>query len=731
MAMLSARAPSMLPSIKCSNCGDDIDINMMGEHVCRPARRNQDLPPVPPMPRDNPQPQDASRITSSYFFNPSQMSSAPPNNSSKPSKMVPPKIDSSAANRPYARKDVYASNDGSTAPGRSNVPARKPVDSRAMRQQRNPSEDFAPNLDNPFPSFPPASPAVRTPTQNDGFSSPSFFSGLKAGPPAPAPAPAPPAAYEKSANLAPPKQQQPRRPQSPGFQSQPDMDLNSPSFFSGLKATAPPARAASPYSQQGRDEAKRDEFFTRKPTNASSYSGKNGYNSYGAKELVPGSQPSRDDRNGGPSRPTRPGGEVDNFIASLKEDSRKPNSANPVGLRPTVSRSNTQKSNPLPGLERSPSEPVQQSSNRDANRGPERSATTNDLQGNGYSSYPTRTSSRSGPRNEARDSEGPLPALTYGKTGYEGHYSSNSNSSTASSSNSRDSAFSTGLSTPPSDVSLVSDSKFANNGSTQNKGYGGNPYSSSAYNPYNPYASEEMSKPPQQNGWVPPAKAYAPSPATDYSFDISIYPPSSKDVTPAPRNNPFSNRDRDQTAPRPGLQRTETGSTTASLKPRHSCRGCKQPIVGKSVKASDGRLTGRYHRPCFVCTTCRAPFTSSQVYVLHDRPYCEYHYHALNSSLCASCDTGIEGQYRETEKREKYHPRCLTCRTCRETLSEEYFEVNSNVYCERHAMAEVRRLAQPGPMGAGGGYGGGPAQGGLAPPNGWKAERRRTRLGMM
>ena len=106
--------------------------------------------------------------------------------------------------------------------------------------------------------------------------------------------------------------------------------------------------------------------------------------------------------------------------------------------------------------------------------------------------------------------------------------------------------------------------------------------------------------------------------------------------------------------------------------------------------------------------------------MLNAAPYCEYHYHALNGSLCAACDSGIEGQYRETDKREKLHPRCLTCRTCRQVLADEYFEVNNTVYCERHALAEVRRLAVPGP-----GYG-------LAPPSGTlRAERRMTRLGMM
>lgn len=31
---------------------------------------------------------------------------------------------------------------------------------------------------------------------------------------------------------------------------------------------------------------------------------------------------------------------------------------------------------------------------------------------------------------------------------------------------------------------------------------------------------------------------------------------------------------------------------------KHHCRGCKEAIIGKSVKAADGRLTGRYHKHC-------------------------------------------------------------------------------------------------------------------------------------
>lgn len=127
--------------------------------------------------------------------------------------------------------------------------------------------------------------------------------------------------------------------------------------------------------------------------------------------------------------------------------------------------------------------------------------------------------------------------------------------------------------------------------------------------------------------------------------------------------------------------------------------------MGKSVSSADGRLTGRYHKACFVCNDCRAPFQTADFYVLDDRPYCGQHYHERNGSLCASCNTGIEGQYLETNEstrsngRAKFHPDCLRCYTCRIVLNGEYFEWNGQVYCERDARraASVPPNARPRP----------------------------------
>ncbi|KAF8419020.1 hypothetical protein EV426DRAFT_678417 [Tirmania nivea] len=159
------------------------------------------------------------------------------------------------------------------------------------------------------------------------------------------------------------------------------------------------------------------------------------------------------------------------------------------------------------------------------------------------------------------------------------------------------------------------------------------------------------------------------------------------------------------------------GSPNKKAVVKSNCRGCREAIKGKGLTSSDGRLTGRYHKECFVCQTCREPFATSTFYVWDDLPYCSIHYHTLNNSLCKSCDLGIEGPCLETERSDRFHPRCFTCMDCRKVLGDDYFEINGRTYCERDAhriMQQQRSRLGPGrsmPMG--------------------KMERRRTRMMMM
>ena len=154
--------------------------------------------------------------------------------------------------------------------------------------------------------------------------------------------------------------------------------------------------------------------------------------------------------------------------------------------------------------------------------------------------------------------------------------------------------------------------------------------------------------------------------------------------------------------------------TTANKGP---CRGCSAPIQGKSISSADGRLTGRYHKQCFVCRTCASPFPTLDFYILQNEPYCARHYHALNNSLCTKCDRGIEGQYLETtDSRLKFHPHCFSCQECHRILRDDYFEWNGRTLCEQHAFGAAQRAArEPSSLGPGRRF----------------PERRTTRLMMM
>ncbi|KAL4903818.1 hypothetical protein BDW74DRAFT_34228 [Aspergillus multicolor] len=191
-------------------------------------------------------------------------------------------------------------------------------------------------------------------------------------------------------------------------------------------------------------------------------------------------------------------------------------------------------------------------------------------------------------------------------------------------------------------------------------------------------------------------------PALSKGGDLSLIPeiPQGSQMPHSPRSprsprSPQSSHNPEDMQERKLLSRAATEPTPRpqQSKPRGPCRGCGEMIIGKSISSADGRLTGRYHRACFVCFQCRLPFETNDFYVLNDRPYCARHYHERNGSICAGCHEGIEGEYLETNERtgpgpgdrQKFHVDCLRCRTCNIDLQGEYFEWDGFVYCERDA----------------------------------------------
>ena len=192
------------------------------------------------------------------------------------------------------------------------------------------------------------------------------------------------------------------------------------------------------------------------------------------------------------------------------------------------------------------------------------------------------------------------------------------------------------------------------------------------------------------------------SPISPDEYIISSFAPQLKNLRVTPVPTPYSRYPESAARRRPP--------------PVHkgNCRGCGDLIYGKSVSSADGRLTGRYHKQCFVCQTCQKPFQTADFYVMNNQPYCARHYHELNDSLCTNCDRGIEGQYLETELKQKFHPHCFSCQECHIILRDDYYEFSGRTLCEQHAFGAAR-TSTPSSLGPGRRF----------------PERRTTRLMMM
>ncbi|KAH9952104.1 hypothetical protein B0H21DRAFT_13958 [Amylocystis lapponica] len=124
------------------------------------------------------------------------------------------------------------------------------------------------------------------------------------------------------------------------------------------------------------------------------------------------------------------------------------------------------------------------------------------------------------------------------------------------------------------------------------------------------------------------------------------------------------------------------------------CRRCNLTIEKQAVSSSDGQLKGKYHRACFNCHTCHKPFPDKSFYVFDGKPFCAYHYHEANNSLCAavSCGEPIEGPCAVSHSGHRYHPEHMVCEysRCTERLA-EYYEVDGRMLCERHAQIVMNK----------------------------------------
>lgn len=112
------------------------------------------------------------------------------------------------------------------------------------------------------------------------------------------------------------------------------------------------------------------------------------------------------------------------------------------------------------------------------------------------------------------------------------------------------------------------------------------------------------------------------------------------------------------------------------------CRTCHLPIEAKPIYSRNGELSGQWHRNCFKCSLCDIKFNKhTTCFVINDLPYCEYHYHLTNNSLCKICGNGIIGRCLENDIKDRYHVDCLKCFNCNNHIASDYISVDDVVYC--------------------------------------------------
>ncbi|TVY82071.1 Paxillin-like protein [Lachnellula suecica] len=656
------RSSSFLPTIKCSMCARDIEISRLGEHVC--TGEGDELTEIvagtpPPEPKG--------------YFDSMPIKQNPTNGPGflKPGRAMPPRVDTSAANRPYLPQDQLTP---LASPSRSMSPptGQRPPFARPLRSataplfRRPPSpEPLSSNLDCAFPPFPTKA------SQNKPQQSSNKYAEAD-----PMYAPVSPRTassgglLQRMNTIAPgpfdmngPKQAG-GPPRGRGHQRQAtagslkDMTMSSSTAEVGGSIIRPATAGASHSrtSTNSSNESKSGAAAPRAPRN-------NGYGGFGP-------PPGEDER-----EPLRPEQRSQTF--PLRNQSQEPPSRTPSepGSRAQMRRPSIDSEQSFGGPQR----------RKPSISGPDLSRP---LPPRGASLMRARTDTRLG-------DAPPVPtnvnlAAEFG-IGNPYHTPTESQSSDASG-YSEDSKASS-RSSPPLSTGHGRSRRQPSDTTNMDVIMADLQSSMTDLQPraLSPSASPPKTKEQFARPLAPPANLTTNMLSPESPMDPAIQ---SGRFSPVPSRNPA----RPEAPIRSNTQDKPIRRPTTA---KGNCKGCGEAIKGKSVSSADGRLTGRYHKHCFVCATCSEPFQASTFYVINDAPYCERHYHKLNGSMCSTCDKGIEGQYLETEGKKKYHPGCLTCADCKRSLRHDYFEMNGQVYCERDAFRRAQQGRFLGPGGGG------------------------------
>ncbi|KAF1989881.1 hypothetical protein K402DRAFT_242203 [Aulographum hederae CBS 113979] len=818
-----SRPDSLLPTIKCSTCGVDIDLSALADHVCSAT-------PVP-----------------SKILQRDVEPTNPP--SSKPTRFNPPsRIDSGIANRPFLSQNTPTSSNysGARTPSPLTPSGRQSPGAALRRPNANriyaPPSPEAVSLDNPYPPFPSAEPNPPRYRNNSRPATPQNEAPRKTESP-PKPVPEPGSGLLQRMNTVVPgffrSKTEPTKLEPPPV---PDTATDPASTTLKRAATEGSVRdrlmkgsAPAPAPASDKSTLRKGGSVSSQWSRTSDVANEGGPRRYG--------RDSPDVKTGAPSRPSRPSEAVDRFLEQLQSDGEM---AQPLpSLSESASRSNHRRNESSVGTikqapvrPRRPSDPLspamppsesqpdddtprygrQRSQTQSSRKAPPNinntstDRTRNDprlfdappvpppssfmqqqfpgisthsptssasSEASAYSSDARSQSSRSSPPESEASGWSRRPSLSSTMSPAVDNFSpvepsySYRTQTTEPSSRSRtreltnttvrtdpamqrgpespvDPAIQAGIFSPPltgpkkgkdpsmrklNPLNILPLPASYGSPSLSSKSSAGRSMRSDGSNSSHPQGPFKIARPPgmqavkESTEWplneVRPSNPQRPIPEFTYSPDeesepyvpiVEPYTPKSEPYTP--RTEPREKSDRPKpvvpAVPARNPNRSPTmdkyvdPAISVAPKPvpaprerlavsKGKCRGCEKDIYGKSVKAADGRLTGRWHKECFVCRTCAIPFPDGSFYFHGNHPYCAHHYHTLNNTLCRSCTSGIEGPYLETDDGNKYHSHCFTCMRCSTVLEHDYLEVEGKQYCERHAYQMTMSKSSLGP----------------------------------
>ncbi|GAN11163.1 transforming growth factor beta-1-induced transcript 1 protein-like isoform X2 [Mucor ambiguus] len=122
------------------------------------------------------------------------------------------------------------------------------------------------------------------------------------------------------------------------------------------------------------------------------------------------------------------------------------------------------------------------------------------------------------------------------------------------------------------------------------------------------------------------------------------------------------------------------------------CDLCHEPIEQQAISA----LGKHYHEGHFCCSACGTPFGDHSAFMVHnDKPYCQEDYMKMCGKKCNGCGEYISGEYINALDKE-WHKPCFICTDCKRPFTGGSFLVRDNMpYCEQHYHHPTSNTATP------------------------------------